>query len=107
MACSRAIVLWLSASLLTPLLSSASAQERAPGASFEGKAYTFHKIRDDLYHVVGTGNLAVGANAAVVINEADVLLVDSHVSPAAAQVLLDELKAITSKPVRYVVNTHF
>jgi glyoxylase-like metal-dependent hydrolase (beta-lactamase superfamily II) len=41
------------------------------------------------------------------INDADVLVVDSHVSPAAAWVLLDELKAITPKPVRYVVTTHF
>ncbi len=84
-----------------------AAQVRAPGSEHTPPAFTFHKIRDDLYHAVGTGNMAVGANAAVVINEADVLLVDSHVSPVAAQVLLEELKAITTKPVRYVVNTHF
>ena len=35
------------------------------------------------------------------------ILVDDHVSPAAASVLLDELKEITTKPVRYVINTHF
>jgi glyoxylase-like metal-dependent hydrolase (beta-lactamase superfamily II) len=87
--------------------SPAQAQVRHPGAEHTPPAYTFHKIRDDVYHAVGTGSLAVGANAAVVINEADVLLVDSHVSPAAAQVLLEELKSITNKPVRYVVNTHF
>lgn len=90
-----------------PASSELSAQQRFPGSEHRGQAFTFHKIREDLYHAVGTGSLAVGANAAVLINEADVLLVDSHVSPAAAQVLLDELKAITSKPVRYVVNTHF
>jgi glyoxylase-like metal-dependent hydrolase (beta-lactamase superfamily II) len=89
------------------LVCAAGAQVRPPGSEHAPPAFTFHKIQDDLYHAVGTGNLAVGANAAVLINEADVLLVDSHVSPAAAQVLLDELKAITNKPVRYVVNTHF
>ena len=46
-------------------------------------------------------------NAAVIINENDVLLVDTHVSPDAAQALLTEIKTITNKPVRYVVNTHF
>lgn len=35
------------------------------------------------------------------------LLVDSHITPAAAWALLKELKKITEKPVRYVVNTHF
>ena len=35
------------------------------------------------------------------------IVVDDHVSPAAAWVLLDELKAITHKPVTTVINTHF
>ena len=78
-----------------------------PGSERTGAAFTFDRIQDDIYHAVGTGTLAVGANAAIIINAADVLIVDSHISPAAACVLLQELKAITQKPVRYVVNTHF
>lgn len=77
------------------------------GADYEGDAFTFHKITDDVYHAVGTGSLAVGCNGSVIVNENDVLIVDSHISPAAAWALLRELKAITDKPVRYVVNTHF
>ncbi len=45
--------------------------------------------------------------SSVIVNDDDVILVDDHVSPAAASVLLDELKDITTKPVRYVINTHF
>lgn len=78
-----------------------------PGAVWEGEAFTFHRIRDDIYHAIGTGNLTVGCNGAVIINENDVLLVDSHMTPAASWALLEELGAITDKPVRYVVNTHF
>ena len=78
-----------------------------PGAEHEGKAYTFTKIAGGVYSAVGTGTIAVGANATVIINDDEVMLVDSHVSPAAAWVLLDELRAVTTKPVRYVVNTHF
>ena len=78
-----------------------------PGAVWEGEAFTFHKVRDDIYHAVGTGNLTVGCNGSVIINENDVLLVDSHMTPAASWALLKELKNITDKPVRYVVNTHF
>lgn len=106
--------LFLAAALLSaPFPVIALAQQRGgappapPGARHEGQAFTFHRVRDDIYHAVGTGTMAVGANAAVVINASDVLLVDSHISPAAAWVLLTELKAITPKPVRYVVNTHF
>jgi len=36
-----------------------------------------------------------------------VVIVDDHVSPAAAWVLLEEVKKLTPKPVRYVINTHF
>jgi glyoxylase-like metal-dependent hydrolase (beta-lactamase superfamily II) len=42
-----------------------------------------------------------------VINDSDVLLVDSHITPAAATRLLDELKTLTDNPVRYVANTHW
>jgi len=78
-----------------------------PGAVWEGDAFTFHRIREGIYHAVGTGNLTVGSNSAVIVNEDDVLLVDSHMTPAASWALLEELKSITEKPVRYVVNTHF
>ena len=81
--------------------------EPPPGAVWEGEAFTFHKVRDDIYHAVGTGNLTIGCNGSVIINESDVLLVDSHMTPAASWALLKELKHITEKPVRYVVNTHF
>jgi glyoxylase-like metal-dependent hydrolase (beta-lactamase superfamily II) len=70
-------------------------------------AFTFTRIADNVYFAVGTGALTVFCNAAIVINENDVLLVDTHVSPDAAQALLTELKTLTSKPVKYVVNTHF
>ncbi|NIP58914.1 MAG: MBL fold metallo-hydrolase [Gemmatimonadetes bacterium] len=83
------------------------ADATAVGETWETDAFTFHRISDDVWHAVGTGSMAVGANAAVLINERDVLLVDSHVSPAAARTLLDQLGTITGKPVRYVVNTHF
>ena len=96
-------IAWLLPALALP----SHAQVRPPGSEHVPPAFTFHWIVDHVYLAVGTGSLAVGANAAVVINEADVLLVDSHVSPAAAVVLRDELKQITDKPVRYVVNTHF
>jgi cyclase len=87
-----------------------AAQVRTPkpaGVLQKTKAYRFNKIRDDVYHAVGTGALTVGSNSSIIINDNDVTLVDTHISPAAAWVLMDELKAITTKPVRYVIITHF
>ena len=85
----------------------ASAAHAQPVGDLEQKAFEFERIHDDVYHAVGAGAMVVGSNSVVIINEADVLLVDSHTSPVAAQILLEQLREITSKPVRTVVNTHF
>src|ERR1051325_1548166 len=85
-----------------------AAQSRQPaGTAQTGKAFKFNKVRDGVYHAVGTGSLAVVGNSSFIVNDDDVIVVDDHVSPAAASVLLDEIKAITNKPVRTVINTHF
>ena len=76
-------------------------------AGTQARAFTFVPITDDIYHAIGTGTMTVGCNGAVIINANDVLVVDSHISPPAAAALRDELKAMTSKPIRFVVNTHF
>ena len=78
-----------------------------PGSDFEGPAFEFELVVEGIYQARGTGNVAVGSNAAVIVNEEDVLLVDSHISPVAAAALIEELGSITDKPVKYVVNTHF
>ena len=48
-----------------------------------------------------------GSNAAVIVNDRDVVVVDSHASPAGARGTLAAIREITDKPVRYVVNTHW
>jgi len=80
---------------------------RPAGATYTGQAFTFTQVAPGVYHAVGTGALAVGCNASIVVNDDDVLVVDTHMSPGAAWALRDELKAITPKPVRYVINTHW
>jgi cyclase len=80
---------------------------RPAGSAYAGKAFTFNQVAPGLYLAVGTGALAVGCNASIVVNDDDVLVVDTHMSPGGAWALREELKAITPKPVRYVVNTHW
>jgi cyclase len=77
------------------------------GTAHTGNAFRFNKVREGIYHTIGTGAVAVVGNSSIIVNDADVIVVDDHVSPAAAWVLLDEVKAITNKPVTTVINTHF
>jgi glyoxylase-like metal-dependent hydrolase (beta-lactamase superfamily II) len=70
-------------------------------------AYRFQPIVPGVYSAIGTGTLNVGSNSAVIVNQDDVLIVDSHISPESARVMLQEMKAITDKPVRFLINTHF
>ena len=48
-----------------------------------------------------------GSNAGFVIGPEAVLVVDTFVSPAAAQQMLEAIREKTNLPVRYVVNTHY
>jgi len=69
--------------------------------------YRLRQIAPGIYSGFGTGTVNAGSNAAVIVNADDVLVVDAHMTPDAARVLLRELRTITDKPVRFVVNTHF
>ncbi|MBI4476339.1 MAG: hypothetical protein HY654_04145, partial [Acidobacteria bacterium] len=51
---------------------------RPPGTTYKSPAFTFNKIQDGVYHAVGTGNLVVMSNAAVIETDRGVLVVDSH-----------------------------
>ena len=75
--------------------------------TIETPTHRFEKIADGVYFAVGTGSVYVMSNAMVVIGDTDVLVVDSHVTPTAARALLESIKSITDKPVRYLVNTHY
>jgi len=70
-------------------------------------AHRFQQIAPGVYSAMATGTLNVGSNSCVIVNQDEVLIVDSHISPESARVLLREIKTITDKPVRFLVNTHF
>jgi glyoxylase-like metal-dependent hydrolase (beta-lactamase superfamily II) len=78
------------------------AQTPAPAA-----AYRFTQIVPGVYSAIGTGTMNVGSNSAVIVNQDDVVIVDSHISPESGRAMLQELKAITDKPVRVLIDTHF
>jgi glyoxylase-like metal-dependent hydrolase (beta-lactamase superfamily II) len=101
-------LLLLTVAVLQPSPVQTLAQAPRPaGTQHNGKAFRFNQVKDGIYHAVGTGAVAVVGNSSFIVNDNDVIVVDDHVSPAAAWVLLDEIKSVTDKPVRTVINTHF
>ena len=70
-------------------------------------SHRFEEIADGVYFAIGTGSMTVMSNNLVIINDDHVMLVDSSVSPAAARGLVEGVKTLTDKPVKYVFNTHY
>jgi cyclase len=90
----------LAALLASP--SSAWAQQR-PGK------FEMVKVAEGVYAAIRSEPLAdpVDGNSVVIVNEEDVVVIDTNITPASARAVIAEIKKITPKPVRYVVNTHW
>jgi len=69
-----------------------------------------HRLREmapGVYFATATGAVELVSNAMVVVNEDHVVVVDSHVTPDAGRALAASVAAVTDRPIRYLVNTHF
>src|SRR5271169_7120842 len=80
---------------------------RPSGPVVKGKVYAFEKIADGVYYTTSDSPMATGGNHTIIVGDQNVFLVDAGTTPAAARALLTDMKLITDKPVRWVVNTHF
>ncbi len=47
------------------------------------------------------------ANTLVIVNDADVIVVDANITTASSRRVIEEIRTLTPKPVRYVITTHF
>src|SRR5439155_3487468 len=64
-------------------------------------------VADGVYAAIAKPAYRVNCNAAIILFDDAVLVVDTHSKPSAARALIEQIKKLTDKPVRYVVNTHF
>ncbi|MBI4013203.1 MAG: MBL fold metallo-hydrolase [Candidatus Rokubacteria bacterium] len=69
--------------------------------------FEFRKVADGVHVAVATPAYKVNSNTAIIETDDGVLVVDSHSKPSAARAVVRQLRDLTPKPVRYVVNTHF
>src|SRR5262245_27926191 len=89
----------------------ALAQTPAAGASTgprplhtqQGAEYTLEQWAEGVYLATG----GTGSQSCIVVNDRDVLLFDVGTTPGGTRALLEDIKQITDKPVRTVVNSHF
>ena len=73
----------------------------------ETDTHRFVEVRDGIWHGSGNGSVHTMSNVMVLVGAFDTLVVDSHVTPTAARALIESLPAVTDKPVRYLVNSHY
>lgn len=77
-------------------------------AAAGAQLFDIEKVAEGVYFARARAQAEINANAAIFVNSADVLVVDAHSKPSAAASLIGQIaREVTSKPVRYVVNSHF
>jgi cyclase len=76
-------------------------------ATTEEPLFDLQKIGDGVYAAIARPRTPINCNAAVVVYDAGVLVVDTHSRPSSARALIEQVKAVTDKPVRYAVDSHF
>src|SRR5919204_2052155 len=69
--------------------------------------FELKKVGDGVYAAIAATRYKVNCNAAVILTDDGVVVVDSHSKPSAARAVYKEIQAVTNKPIRKIVNTHF
>ena len=75
---------------------------RPPPISAE-KKITFSEIGTDLYAFTAEGD----PNTAVIVGEDGCLVFDAQATPAMANKVIERVRKVTDKPIKYVVLSHY
>ena len=69
------------------------------------------KIADNVYSYVdiknGSPKNSYGANAGIIIGTDGIIVIDTLISSKEAKRFIKDIRAVTDKPVKYVINTHY
>ncbi len=71
--------------------------------------FVVEKVVDGVYAAIRRKppGLMFDANSVFIVNDADVIVVDTNITPSSAQATIAALKKLTPKPVRTIINTHW
>jgi glyoxylase-like metal-dependent hydrolase (beta-lactamase superfamily II) len=70
-------------------------------------AHRIQKVAEGIFYATTAGTMNTGSNNAIIVTANEALVVDSSITPAAARALAQDIKAVTDKPIRYVVDSHY
>ncbi|MDE0224597.1 MAG: MBL fold metallo-hydrolase [Gammaproteobacteria bacterium] len=104
MTTARTATMFLAAASL--FCSHAIAQDEAADGTITTDSHRFQMLADGVYLAMYTVPM-FNSNSLVVINDDDVLVVDSQITPRAAKQLIAGIGQITDKPITTLVYTHF
>ncbi|HKB65390.1 MAG TPA: MBL fold metallo-hydrolase [Pyrinomonadaceae bacterium] len=78
-------------------------------ASGQSGNFEMVKLAEGIYAAIRTEppGLTVNGNSVFIINDDDVVVVDTTLTPGTAKEELAALRKLTSKPVKYIINTHW
>jgi cyclase len=69
--------------------------------------FTLKPLGHGIYAAIDNPKGEAGANAAFVVGDDGVAVIDTFENAPAAQALLGEIRMVTKLPIRFVVNTHY
>ncbi|SDQ23440.1 MBL fold metallo-hydrolase [Pseudovibrio sp. Tun.PSC04-5.I4] len=75
----------------------------ASSGDMEAKKISFTEVGRDLYAFTAEGD----PNTGVIIGDDSVMVVDAQATPVMAQLVVDKIREVTDKPIKYVVLSHY
>lgn len=75
----------------------------ASHADLEDKTITFEKLSDNAYAFTAEGD----PNTGVIIGDDAVMVIDTQATPAMAQDVINHIREVTDKPIKYVLLSHY
>jgi glyoxylase-like metal-dependent hydrolase (beta-lactamase superfamily II) len=79
----------------------------ADARTADEELFELKPVADGVYAAVAAPRYKVNSNAAVILTNDGVIVVDSHSKPSAAHALYKQIQAITRQPICKIINTHF
>ncbi len=67
------------------------------------KTLTFAELAEGIYAYTAEGD----PNSGVIVGDDDVMVVDATATPVMAQALVEQIRTVTNKPIKYVLLTHY